>query len=62
MSNGSRQAGASGGSVVYGLGLIGAIVYFFQEADGFWEYVLGALKALVWPALMVYEAFQALSG
>lgn len=49
-----------GGDAVYALGLIGAIVYFWQQADTFWEYVLAVLKALVWPAFLVYEAFQAL--
>ncbi len=64
MARGSSGAGASGagGGAVYGLGLIGALVFFWQEADGFWEYVLAILKCLVWPAFLVYEAFQALIG
>jgi hypothetical protein len=45
---------------VYGLGLIGALVFFWQQADSFGEHVLGILKALVWPAFLVYEAFGAL--
>ena len=57
-----RGGGPGGGDVVFGLGLIGALVYFWQQADGFWEHVLGILKALVWPAFLVYEAFQALLG
>ena len=40
---------------IYGLGLIGALVYFIQYADGFWLGVLGILKALLWPAFLVYE-------
>lgn len=47
-----------GGSAVYGFGLIGALVYFVGHASGFWLGVLGILKALVWPALMVYEVFK----
>lgn len=50
----------STGGAVYGLGLIGAAVYFLQNATGFWNGVLGLLKALVWPAFIVYEAFQRL--
>ncbi|MBX6354692.1 MAG: hypothetical protein IRZ05_02425 [Micromonosporaceae bacterium] len=46
--------GAGGGSAAYGLGLIGALVYYIQQADGFWPGVLGVLKALVWPAFAVY--------
>lgn len=50
-----------GGSAVYGLGLIGAIVYFIGTATTFWLGVLGFLKALVWPAFLVYYAFQFLA-
>lgn len=56
------QASAGGGNAVYGLGLIGSLVHFWQQADGFGEYLVGALKALVWPAFLVYEAFGALGG
>lgn len=50
---------ASGGAV-YGLGLIGAAVFFIGKATTFWLGVLGLLKALVWPAFLVYEAFKVL--
>ncbi len=59
---GVSQASSGGGNAVYGLGLIGALVYYFQSADGFAEYVVGFLKALVWPAFLVYEAFRGLAG
>jgi len=49
-----------GASAVYGLGLIGAAIYFISHATTFWAGVLGFLKALVWPAFLVYYAFQAL--
>ncbi|MFH0905420.1 MAG: hypothetical protein V1826_01750 [bacterium] len=49
-----------GGSAVYGLGLIGAAVYFISQATTFWAGVLGFLKALVWPAFLVYQALVAL--
>lgn len=51
-----------GGDAVYGLGLIGAAVHFWREADGGGEIVVGLLKALVWPAFLVHDAFRALSG
>ena len=51
-----------GCSATYGLGFIGAFVWFWQQAQGFGEHVVGALKALVWPAFLVYEAFDALQG
>ncbi|MCK4407115.1 MAG: hypothetical protein KAV44_05525 [Bacteroidales bacterium] len=45
-------------SAVYGLGFIGAAVYFISLATSFWIGVLGFLKAIVWPAFLVYEAFK----
>jgi hypothetical protein len=56
------SSGAGGGDAVYALGLIGAVVYFWQQADTFGEHVVALLKALVWPAFLVYEAFQSLLG
>jgi hypothetical protein len=49
----SAPAGA-----LYGLGLIGAAVYFIAQATSFWTGVIGFIKALVWPAILVYEAFK----
>lgn len=51
------NSNASGGTV-YFLGLIGAAVYYISTSTGFWMGVLGFLKALVWPAFLVYEAFK----
>lgn len=55
------QHGGPAGAV-YGLGLVGAAVYFISHASTFWLGVLGFLKALVWPAFLVYEAFRFLLG
>ncbi len=40
---------------VYVLGMIGAMIYYISHATSFWIGVLGVLKALVWPAFLVYE-------
>jgi hypothetical protein len=53
---------SSASNAVYGLGFIGAAVYFISHATGFWMGVLGFLKAMVWPAILVYEAFGKLVG
>ena len=47
----------SGGpaGVVYFLGIVGAAVYYISNATGFWMGVIGFLKAMVWPVLLVYE-------
>jgi hypothetical protein len=47
---------------VYGLGMIGALVYFLGTAESGRDYVLAFGKALVWPALLVYKAFRVLGG
>jgi len=60
-SSSNNQATASGGAV-YGLGLIGAAIYYISTAVGFWAGVIGFLKALVWPAYLVYEALKALGA
>ncbi len=43
--------------VVYGLGLIGALIYYLQHATNFWQGLLGILKAIVWPAITVYHLY-----
>ncbi|HLW46569.1 MAG TPA: hypothetical protein VKW09_02255 [bacterium] len=53
-----KSGGASG--AVYGLGFIGAAVYFIQHAPTFGAGVLGFLKAVVWPALLIYRVLQLL--
>jgi hypothetical protein len=55
-------ASPPGGTAVYGLGFIGALVWFWQQATGIGEHVIAFLKALVWPAYLVYDAFRALRG
>ena len=47
-------------SAVYGLGFIGAAIYFIGSATTFWIGVVGFLKALVWPAFLVYYLLKAL--
>lgn len=46
------------GGGAYGLGFIGAAVYYIQAADSFGTGLLGILKAIVWPAFMVYHVFR----
>ncbi|MCB0894051.1 MAG: hypothetical protein H6529_15910 [Nocardioides sp.] len=51
---------AAGGGAIYGLGILGAWVYFWQEADGFWWHLLAVLEGLIWPAFLVFDALRAL--
>lgn len=55
-TNNSANQGISGG--MYGLGFIGALIYFISNAISFWGGVIGFFKALVWPAFLVYGLFE----
>lgn len=57
----SKNHSHGGSGAIYGLGFIGAAVWFISQATGFWMGVLGFLKALVWPAFLVFEAFRELA-
>jgi len=50
--------GAHGGEAVYGLGIIGALVYYWGSASTFLLFVIGFFKAVFWPAFLVYEALK----
>lgn len=52
---------ASSGSI-YFVGFVGALVYWMQAAVGFGAVVTGLLKALVWPAYIVYKLLESFYG
>lgn len=60
MSN--KNASQHTGNAVYGLGFIGALIYFISHATSFTMGLLGVLKAMVWPAFLVYKAFEYFGG
>ncbi len=46
---------------VYFLGGLGAAIYYVSTATDFWMGALGILKALVWPAFLVFDALKFLA-
>ena len=58
--NWCRPMGGKGGACggIYGLGFIGALVYFLQHFHGFWELLFSFVKAALWPALIVYRILE----
>jgi hypothetical protein len=58
----SRQSGGGGGggSPVYGLGVLGAAIWYWNRSDDPKDRAMGLLKALVWPAFLVHEALESL--
>jgi hypothetical protein len=54
--NGKMRPGPKGGNEgAYFLGMIGAAVYYLHTTTGFWPSVVALLKAVVWPAFLVYH-------
>ncbi len=45
---------SGGADAVYGIGMIGAWVYYLKRATTNQERALGLAKGLVWPAFLVY--------
>jgi hypothetical protein len=52
------QKGVSSG--FYGLAFIGALVYYVQHATSFAAGVLGVIKAIFWPAVLMYKVLDLL--
>jgi hypothetical protein len=50
------------GGAFYGLGFIGSAIYYIAAATSFWGGVLGVLKAIVWPAFLVFELLSFLGA
>lgn len=50
------------GGAIYGLGLIGAVVYFFQHIGSvtFGNVVMAIIKSIAWPALIVFKVLELL--
>ncbi len=62
MSDGRGNAAGAGGGAVYGLGFIGALVYYIGSATSFWDGLYGVFQSIVWPAYFVYEVLHSLSA
>lgn len=58
----TNYGGCGCGGAGYCLGFIGAAIYYISTATGFWMGVLGVLKAVVWPAFLVYELLKFLGA
>lgn len=56
--NEMKDKGFFGG--VYGLAFIGALVYYIQHSTSFLNGVVGILKALFWPAVLMFKVLELL--
>jgi len=53
-----KNNGACG--AIYGMGFLGALVYFMQHATSFWTVILGIFKAIFWPGVILYKVLELL--
>jgi hypothetical protein len=49
-----KSKGPGSSEAVYGLGFLGALIYYLSTATSLWMGFLGVLKAIFWPAFLVY--------
>lgn len=54
----TRTRSGTVSSGTYGLAMIGALVYYLQHAASFGDGLLGILKALLWPAFLIYKVLE----
>ena len=52
---GTHGGGGGGVDAVYGIGMIGAWVYYFKRAQTTQERIRAFFKGLVWPAFLVHD-------
>ena len=57
-NRGCHNGGFFGG--IYGMAFIGGVIYYIQHATTFWVGVLGILKAIFWPAVIMYKVLELL--
>ena len=43
---------------LYGMAFIGAAIYFIQHSTSFWDGVFGFIKAIFWPAVLMYKLLE----
>lgn len=48
----------AGSGAIYGMGMLGALVYFIQHASSFMDGVWGVFQAIFWPGVVVYKVLE----
>jgi hypothetical protein len=55
-----KMSGHADSGAIYGMGFIGALIYFLQHATSFVTVIVGIIKAIFWPAVVIYRVLQLL--
>jgi hypothetical protein len=58
---GRSNSGTGIAGAAYFMGFIAAVIFYIQNAVSFGTGLLGFLKALVWPAFLVYNLLEFLN-
>ena len=61
-----KASKGNGGSGILGaayfMAFIGAAVYYIKQTDTFWHGFIGFLKAIVWPAMLIFDLLKFLNA
>lgn len=57
-----KSSGSGSGGVFYGLGFVGALVYYIQAADTLGDGLIGVGRAVIWPATVAYKLLELFYG
>lgn len=50
----------AGSGAIYGLGMLGALVYFIQHASSIIDGLVGIFLSIFWPGVVVYKVLEIL--
>jgi hypothetical protein len=50
----------AGTGAIYGMGFLGALVYFIQHASSFVDGLIGIFYAIFWPGVILYKVLELL--
>ncbi len=48
----------AGSGAIYGLGMLGALVYFIAHSTSFLDGLVGIIMAIFWPGVVVYKVLE----
>jgi len=51
----------SSSGAIYGMGMIGALIYFIQHSTSFLDGLWGIVQAIFWPAVVIYKTLELLN-
>lgn len=57
-SRNSYKGSHAGASTFYSLGFIGALIYFIQQSNTIWQFLVGILEAFIWPIILIYNLLK----